>query len=110
MSKTVILTETQLVGALKKIVNESPEDAPFGWYGDGNSEEDERDKRRKWLSGENRYSEEDEELYKWRDKLHQRLWKAIEDTDDERETQGAVKLSNKDVIEILEGMIDGLEF
>lgn len=66
MSKTVILTETQLVGALKKIVNESPEDAPFGWYGDGNREED-------------------EELYRERDKLHQRLWKAIEDTDDKCE-------------------------
>jgi uncharacterized protein YpbB len=45
----------------------------------------------------------------WKDKLHQRLWQAIEDIDEERETQAAVKLSTEDVVDVLESMINSLD-
>ena len=44
----------------------------------------------------------------WKNKLHQRLWRAIEYVDNERETEAAVKLSNEDVVEILQSIIDSL--
>jgi len=51
---------------------------------------------------------EDDNKEEWKTKLHQRLWKAIEYVDNERETEAAVKLSNEDVVEILESIIDSL--
>lgn len=41
-------------------------------------------------------------------KLQQRLWDAIESVDNERETESGVKLSNKDVVEILLSIVDSL--
>jgi len=45
----------------------------------------------------------------WKTKLHQRLWKAIEYVDNERETEAAVKLSNEDVVEVLQNMVNTLD-
>jgi len=39
MKKVIKLNENDIENLVKKIIKESPEDAPFGWYGGGNSEE-----------------------------------------------------------------------
>lgn len=51
----------------------------------------------------------DNDKKEWKDKLRQRLWDALENTDDDRETEAAVKLSNEDVVEILQSMINSLD-
>ena len=41
-------------------------------------------------------------------KLQQRIWDVIDGVDNERETEAGVKLSNKDVVEVLESIMDSL--
>lgn len=91
--KRIKLKESDIKRIVKRVIKESPEDAPFGWYGSGNSEE----------------GKEEGDKEEWKDKLHQRLWQAIEDIDEERETQAAVKLSTEDVVDVLESMINSLD-
>lgn len=45
----------------------------------------------------------------WKDRLHQKLWMAIEDIDEERETQAAIKLNNEDVIDVLLSIVNSLD-
>ena len=59
----------------------------------------------KRILGEDNISD-DKEIQKR--KLQQRLWDAIESVDNERETEAGVKLSNKDVAEILLSIVDSL--
>ena len=59
----------------------------------------------KRILGEDNVSD-DKEIQKR--KLQQRLWDAIESVDNERETESGVKLSNKDVAEILLSIVDSL--
>ena len=59
----------------------------------------------KRILGEDNISD-DKEIQKR--KLQQRLWGAIESVDNERETESGVKLSNKDVAEILLSIVDSL--
>jgi len=59
----------------------------------------------KRILGEDNISD-DKEIQKR--KLQQRLWDAIESVDNERETESGVKLSNKDVAEILLSIVDSL--
>ena len=59
----------------------------------------------KRILGEDNVSD-DKEIQKR--KLQQRLWDAIESVDNERETEAGVKLSNKDVAEILLSIVDSL--
>jgi len=44
----------------------------------------------------------------WKNRLHQRLWQAIEDIDDDRETEAAIKLNNEDVIDVLLSIVNSL--
>jgi hypothetical protein len=59
----------------------------------------------KRILGEDNISD-DKEIQKR--KLQQRLWDTIESVDNERETKSGVKLSNKDVAEILLSIVDSL--
>ena len=45
----------------------------------------------------------------WKNRLHQRLWQAIEDIDDDRETEAAIKLNNEDVIDVLLSIVNSLD-
>ena len=57
----------------------------------------------------NKIIKEDDNKEEWKTKLHQRLWKVIEYVDNERETEAAVKLSNEDVVEVLQNMVNTLD-
>ena len=45
----------------------------------------------------------------WENKLQHGLWKVINDIDDERETEASIKLSNEDVVKILQDIINSLK-
>ena len=45
----------------------------------------------------------------WENKLQHGLWKVINDIDDERETEVSIKLSNEDVVKILQDIINSLK-
>ena len=69
-----------------------------------------------WVSKEedtelvgNSDNEEDYDKEEWKNRLHQRLWAAIEDIDDDRETEAAIKLNNEDVIDVLLSIVNSLD-
>jgi len=83
MKKVIKLNENDIENLVKKISKESPEDAPFGWYGGGNSEENDEG------------AEKIEELYSKNEKLKSLCQNMVQTLRDARYDRDADYYENK---------------